>query len=149
MLRFTCADFSNFKLFTITNFFLSGFSLAVFIDTDDSQDSRGGERVIFYSTQPLPPTHKHSDIYLQRCMWDDYHVFLIATIAFTRLLVNEIYNLIELPFDWLVVDAMFVCLLDDLILGFYYSNLIRETGGFEFASSIHPCIRSEVTNQAC
>ena len=31
---------------------------------------------------------------------------------------------------------MFVCLLDDLILGFCYSNLTRETGGFEVASAI-------------
>ena len=48
-----------------TFFFLSGFS---FTDTDDSQDSRGREGAIFYSTLPLPPAHKHSDIYLQLCM---------------------------------------------------------------------------------
>ena len=42
-------------------FFLSGFS---FTDTDDSQDSRGREGTIFYSTLPLPPAHEHSDIYL-------------------------------------------------------------------------------------
>ena len=43
-------------------FFLSGFS---FTDTDDSQDSRGREGTIFYSTLPLPPAHEHWDIYLQ------------------------------------------------------------------------------------
>ena len=69
-------------------------------------------------------------------MWDDYHVFLIATLVFTRLLLDEIYHLIELPFEWLIDDAMFVCLLDELILGFCYSNLTLETGGFELASSI-------------
>ena len=53
-------------------FFLSGFS---FTDTDDSQDSRGREGTIFYSTLPLPPAHKHSDIYLQLFMSDDYHIF--------------------------------------------------------------------------
>ena len=42
-------------------FFLSGFS---FTDTDNSQDSRGREVTIFYSTLPLPPAHEHSDIYL-------------------------------------------------------------------------------------
>ena len=68
-------------------FFLSGFS---FTDTNDSQDSRGRERTIFYSTLPLPPAHEHSDIYLQLCMWDDYHTFLIATLVFTRLLLDEI-----------------------------------------------------------
>ena len=80
-------------------FFLSGFS---FTDTDDSQGSRGREGTIFYSTLPLPPAHEHWDIYLQLCMWDDYHVFLIATLVFNRLLLHEIYHLIELPFDWLI-----------------------------------------------
>ena len=46
-------------------FFLQGFS---FTDTDDSQDSRGREGTILYSTLPLTPTHEHSDIYLQLCM---------------------------------------------------------------------------------
>ena len=36
----------------------------------------------------------------------------------------------------LIDDAMFVCLLDDLILDFCYSNLTWETGGFELASTI-------------
>ena len=46
-------------------FFLSGFS---FTDTDDSQDSRGREETIFFSTLPLPPAQEHSDIYLQLCI---------------------------------------------------------------------------------
>ena len=110
------------------NFFLSGFS---FTGTDDSQDSKWREGTTFYSTLPLLPAHEHSDIYLQRYMWDDYHVFLIATLVFTRLLLDKIYPLIELPFDWLIDDAMFVCLLDELILGFCYSDLTWETGGFD------------------
>ena len=69
-------------------------------------------------------------------MWDDYHVFLIATLVFTRLLPDEIYHLIELLFEWLIDDAMFVCLLDELILGFCYSDLTLETGGFELALTI-------------
>ena len=68
-------------------------------------------------------------------MWDDYHVFLIATLVFTILLLDEIYHLIELPFDWFFDDAMFFCLLDELILGFSYSDLTWETGGFELAST--------------
>ena len=51
-------------------------------------------------------------------MWDDYHVFLITMLVFTRELLNEFYHLTKLPFDWLFDDAMFVCLLDELILGF-------------------------------
>ena len=107
-----------------------------FIYTDDLQDNRGREGTVFYSTPPLPPAHEHWDIYLQLCMWDDYHVFLIATLVFTRLLLDEIYHLIELPFEWLIDDAMFVCLLDELILGFCYSDLTLETVGFELASTI-------------
>ena len=79
-------------------------------------------------------------------MWDDYHVFLIATLVFTRLLHDEIYHLIELSFEWLIDDAMFVCLLDTLILGFCYSDWTLETGGFEPKSTYHACITSEPTN---
>ena len=39
---------------------LSGF---YFTDTDDSQDSKGSEGTIFYSTLSLPPAHEYSDIY--------------------------------------------------------------------------------------
>ena len=81
-------------------FFLSGFS---FTDTDDSLDRRGKEGTIFYSTLPFPPAHEYSDIYLQLCMWDDYHILLIAPLVFTRLLLDEIYHLIELLFDWLMM----------------------------------------------
>ena len=113
------------------------FSIRVFFTgTDDSQGSKGREGTIFYSSIPLPPAHEHWDIYLQLCMWDDYYVFLIATLVFTRLLHGEIYHLMELPFKWLIDDAMFVCLLDELILGFGYSDLTLEIGGFELASSI-------------
>ena len=95
-------------------FFLSEFSFTV---TDNSQDGRGREKTIFYSTLPLPPAHGHSEIYLQPCMWDGYHIFLMATLVFTRLLLDEIYHLIELLFDWLIVILIFVYLLE-LILGF-------------------------------
>ena len=81
-------------------FFLSRFS---FTDTDNSQDSRGREGTIFFSTEPLPSAHEYSDIYLQLYTWDDYRIFLIATLVFTRLLLNEIYYLIELPFEWLMM----------------------------------------------
>ena len=41
-----------------------------------------------------------------------------------------------LPFDWLIDDAIFICLLDELILGFCYSDLRWETGRFELALAI-------------
>ena len=97
-----------------TIFFLSGFS---FTDSDNSQDSRGKEGTIFYSTLPVPLVHEHWDIYLQLCLWDDCHIFSIALLVFTRLLLDEIYHLIKLPFDWLMMECQF-CLLDDLILDF-------------------------------
>ena len=82
-------------------------------------------------------------------MWDDYHVFLIATLVFTRLLLDEIYHLIELPFDWLIDDAMFVCLLDELILGFCYSDFDIGNRWIWTRIGYHPCITSESTNQVC
>ena len=92
---------------TFSAFFFFSISVS-FTDAGDSRDSRGREETIFYFTLPLPPTHEHWDIYLQLCMWDDYRVFLIATLVFTRLLLDEIYNLLELPFEWLFDDAMFL-----------------------------------------
>ena len=97
---------------------VSGKNFCFFLSVFPSQ---GREGTIFYSTLPLPTFHEHWDIYLQLCMWDDYHKFLIATLVFTRLIllvIDEIYNLIELPFEWLIDDAMFVSLLDELVLGF-------------------------------
>ena len=89
-MQLTEADFWIF-------FFLSGFS---FTDTDNSQDSRGREGTIFYSILPLPLAHEHSSIYLPLYMWDVYHIFLIAPLVFTRLLLDYIYHLIELPSNW-------------------------------------------------
>ena len=69
------------------------------------------------------------------------HFFLIAALVFTRLPLHEIYHLNELPFESLI-DAMFVCLLDGLILGFCYSNLTLDTGEFELASTITPVLQA-------
>ena len=112
LLKTCCWTWPLFNTFCF--FFLSGFS---FTDTDNSEGSRGREGTIFYSTLPLSPAHEHSDIYLQLCTWDDYYIFLIAKLVFTRLLLDEIYHLIELLFDWLMMMLICVCLLD-LILGF-------------------------------
>ena len=118
-----------------------------FTDTDNSQDSRGREEIIFYSTLPLPPAHEHWAIYLQLCKWNDYDVFLIATLVFTRLLLDEFFHLIELPFEWLIDDAIFVCLLDELILGCCYIDLTLETGGFELASTITLVLQPIITSE--
>ena len=98
-------------------FFYQGF---LFKNTDDSQDSRGREGTIFYSTLPLPPAHEHSGIYLQLCMWDDYHIFLIAPLVFTRLLsmrfttlsnhhlIDWWYNINFWLFTWWFDSSFFV-----------------------------------------
>ena len=76
---------------------------------------------MLYSFLLLPPAYEHSDIYLQLCMWDDYHLFLIASFVTIRLLLDEFYHLIELLF-WLTDDAMLVsvCLLDSRFLLQYF-----------------------------
>ena len=79
----------NFLLQQVFVSFVSFSIMVFFTDTDDSQDSRGMEQTIFYSTLPLPPAHLHWDIYLQLCMWDDYPEFLIATLVFTRCLLQR------------------------------------------------------------
>ena len=109
------------------------FSIRVFFtDIDFSQDSRGRERTIFYSTLPLPPAHEHRDIYLQLCIWDDYGIFLIAVAISTRLLLDENLPPIGLIDD----DAMFVCLLDELILGFLLQRFDMGNRWIELASTI-------------
>ena len=86
------------------------------------QQGKGGDHLLFHSTTSTRSrTFKHLFATLH-VRW--YHIFLIAPLVFTRLLLDEIYHLIELPFDWLIDDAMFVFLLDELILGFCYSNLL-------------------------
>ena len=72
-------------------------------------------------------------------MWDDYHVFLIATLAFTRLLLDDIYHLTELPFGLLIDDAIFVCLLDDLILGFLLQKFCMGSQLIWTRNDYHPC----------
>ena len=113
-------ELPHFFSFTVdmTVFFL--LSRFFFTDSDDSQDSRGREENIFYSSLPLPPAHELSGIYLELCVWGGYHVFLISPLVFTRLLLDGIYYLIELPF-WLIDNRMVisVCLLDDYLLGFF------------------------------
>ena len=112
-------------------FFLYEFSLT---DTGDSQDYRRREGSIFYSTLPFPPFHEHLDIYLQLWMWDDYHVIFNRTpdcysMRITTLLDYYLVN-------WWWNFNFFVCLVDDLVLGFCYSNLTRETCGFELLLTI-------------
>ena len=56
----------------------------------------------------LKPLTNIQTFILQLCMWDDYHIFLIALLIFTRLLLGEIYHLIEVLFDWLMMWCWFL-----------------------------------------
>ena len=123
-------------------FFLSGFS---FTDTDDSQNSRGSERTIFYSTLPLPFRHFFATLHMNRLS----HIFNCATCIY------QTATGWDLPPSWITiwfiddVKLVFVCLLlDDLILGFCYSNL--DMGTISRARiDYHPCITREPSNQVC
>ena len=92
-------DTSGTFFFFFFFFFYQGFLSRTLTTHRTAGEGRGPS----YSTLPLPPAHEHSDTYLQLCIWDDYHIFLIATLVFTRLLLDEIYRLIELLFDWLMM----------------------------------------------
>ena len=106
---------------------------------------QGKEGPIFYSTLPLPPAHEHSDIYLQLCTCGGYHIVFIAMLVLTRLLLDEIYHLIELLFDWrkMWYWFLFTCLLNwffVLLQLFDMRNRWTRTH-----IDYHPCITSEPT----
>ena len=52
---------------------------------------------------------------------------------------------------WLTDDVklVFVCFLDDLIIGFCYSNLDTANRWTRTCIGYHPCITSKPTNQLC
>ena len=122
-----------------------------FTDTDDSQDSREMKGTIFYSILPFPHAHEHSDIYLQLRMWDDYHIFLI--VLNRTCCIYQTASRWDLPPSritiWLIDDVIliFVCLLDDLILGYCYSNFDTGNRLTRTRISCHSFIKSEPTNQ--
>ena len=104
------------------------------MDTDESQDSRGKEGTIFYSSLPLPPTHEH--------LFATLHARWLSHIFNRTACIYQTAIWWDLPpyriTIWLIDDAMliFVFLLDDLILGFCYNNLKQDTDGLELASTI-------------
>ena len=125
-------------------FFLSDFS---FMDTDDSQDNRWREGTILYST--ITSTRS----WTFRNLLATLHVRWLSH-AFNRTACNYSIRFATLSnyhlIDWLMVRCLFLfCLLDDLVLGFCYSNLTREANGFELALTYHRCVTSEPTNQVC
>ena len=68
-------------------------------------DGRRQSFIPFYYFHPL--TNIRTFI-LQLCTWDDYHIFLIAPLVFTSLILDEIYHLVELLFEWLMMRYWFL-----------------------------------------
>ena len=89
--------FWPFCRISVCFFFLSGFLLRTQFT---GHHGKGGDHLLIHSATS---TRSHIQTYLQICMWDDYHVFLIAPLVFTRALLDEIYHLIELAFEWLMM----------------------------------------------
>ena len=113
-------------------FSYSGFP---FTDTNKSQDSRGRQGTIFYSTLPFPPAHKHPDIYLQLCMWDDYHVSHLPSYWFTIWLIDRWCN-VRLFIWWF--DSRFLLQKFDMGNRWIWTRI-----------NYYPRITSEPTNQVC
>ena len=115
-------------------FFLSGFS---FTDTDDSQDSSGMERTIFYCTLPPPPVQEHLFATLHvKWLW---HTFNRAACIYQAVAATRWDSPLSWITIWLVDDmiSISVRLRDDVILEFWYCSLTRKTGGHELISTIN------------
>ena len=103
-----CSFWVTFLFSKKVFFFYQGFLSQTLTTHRTAGEGRGPS----YSTLQLPPAHEHSDIYLQLCTWDGYHIFLIVTLAFTKLLLDEIYHMLKLLFDsFMDVILVFVYLL--------------------------------------
>ena len=136
---------NNMYLFFIRVFFHGHWRLT-------GQQGKREDHLLLHSTSPIYS-------YLQLCMWDKDHIFLIAPLAFSRLLLDEIYHLIELLFDWLI-DCWLIDWLIDwwsnvcLFTWWFDSRLLPQqsnTGNRWTQTRIdyHPSITSEPTNQVC
>ena len=97
---------------------------------------QGREGTIFCSTLPFSLVLKRLDIYLRLCRWDDYYIFLIARLVFTRLPLDEIYHLVKLLFNWMIMW----CWFSFVSLMIWFEVLLQlfewETGGLDLASSV-------------
>ena len=93
------------------------------------QQGKGGDHLLLYSiTSSRSPTLRH--------LFATLHVRWQSRIFDRNACAYQTYHLIELSFDWLIDDGMFVYLLDELILGFCFSDLTWENGEFQLASTI-------------
>ena len=112
------------------------------------QQGKGGDHLLFHSTTSTRSrTLRH--------LFATFHVRWLSRIFNRNVCVCQtatrwdlsIYHFIELPFEWLIDNAMFVCLLDELILGFLLQQFGMRNRWILTRIDYHPCITSELTNQ--
>ena len=96
------------------------------------QQGKGGGHLLFHSTTS-------TCLRTLRHLLATLHVRWLSRIFNRNACVYHTASRWDLPPHqitiWVIDDAMFVCLLDALILGFCYSDLTLETCGFELAST--------------
>ena len=111
----------HFFLISSLLFSIMFFCLSAVTDTDDSQDIRGGDHVLFLSTTSTrSQTFRHLFATLPVRLPHTFNRIACNYQAATRWDLPPYWITI-----WLIDDVMliFVCLLADLILGFGYRNL--------------------------
>ena len=86
-------------------FLSQGFLSRTLMTHRTAGEGRGQSFIPLYHFNP--PTNIHTFI-LDLCSQDDYPMFLITLPGFTRLLLNAIYHLVELLFDWLMMWYWFL-----------------------------------------
>ena len=136
-------NLSNHTRLKNSFFFYQGFLSRTLMTHRTEGEERGPFFIPLYHFHPL------TNIQTFICNFAR-EIFLIATLVFTRLLLDEIFPPYRITI-WLIADVKFVlvCLLDDLILGFCYSNLDTGNRWTQTRIDYHPCITSEATNQVC
>ena len=88
------------KKFTKNNIGVLFLYQAFLSETLKIHRTAGEVRHYLYSSLP-----RTLAIYLQLYLWDDYHMFLVTLLVTNRLLLNEIYHSVNLPFDWFMKET--------------------------------------------
>ena len=127
-------------LYPLKTYFLSGFLSQTLTSNRTAGEGRGP------FTLPISPTNEHTDIYLELCMWGDCNVFLIKPLVITRLLLNKIYELIDLSFDWLMMECKIPFVYSAVLLLCYLFQQFDVGNRWIWTQiNYHPCITSKPT----
>ena len=126
-------------------------SITVFFDGHwrlTGQQGKGGDLLLFHST-----TSTRSRTF--RHLFATLHVRWLSHIFNCTACIYQTATRWDLPLYRITirltddVKLVFVCLLNDLILGFCYSNLDTGNRWTQTPIDYHPCITSELTKQVC